>query len=162
LTAATSNAVFVDAELPAGTINGVNTAFSLANTPAPPASLTLYRNGVEMGYGTDYTLNGSAITFASTSLPRTGDSLVAYYRTTGATVAAANFADDETPVGTINGTNLVFTLATAPNPATSLRLYRNGIIMAQGGDYTLNGSSITFITASTPRTGDSLAAYYRH
>ena len=76
--------------------------------------------------------------------------------------SATNFTDNETPGGAINGVNLTFTLASAPNPAGSLRLFRNGLLMDPGGDYTLSGSSITFIAVSTPRTGDSLAAYYRH
>jgi uncharacterized protein YoxC len=160
LSAAGSTAVFIDDETPAGAINGVNTVFSLANTPAPAMSLTLFRNGLELAQGMDYTLNGSAITFSTTALPQTGDILLAYYRTPG-TGAATNFADNETPGGAINGINLTFTLASAPNPAGSLRLFRNGLLTELGGDYTLSGSSIT-ITSTAPQTGDSLAAYYRH
>jgi len=160
LSAAGSTAVFVDDETPAGAINGVNTAFSLANTPAPAMSLTLFRNGLELAQGTDYTLNGSAIAFSATALPHTGDIVLAYYRVPG-TGSATNFTDNETPGGAINGTNLTFTLASAPNPAGSLRLFRNGLLMDPGGDYTLSGSSIT-ITSTAPQTGDSLAAYYRH
>jgi hypothetical protein len=161
LSAVGSTAVFVDDEVPAGTVNGVNTLFSLANTPAPAMSLTLFRNGLELAQGTDYTLNGSAITFSASAVPRTGDVVLAYYRMPGSG-SSVNFADNETPGGAINGVNLTFTLASAPNPAASLRLFRNGLLMAPGGDYTVSGSAITFATGSTPRTGDSLAAYYRH
>ena len=160
LSAAGSTAVFVDDEVPAGTINGVNTVFSLAGTPAPAASLTLYRNGLEMALGGDYTLNGSAITFSSNSLPRTGDTLLAYYRKAG-TGSAVNFADNETPGGSINGTNATFTLASAPNPAGSLRLYRNGLLLEPGVDYSVTGSSITILT-TVPVSGDTISAYYRH
>jgi uncharacterized protein YoxC len=161
LSAAGTTAVFVDDEVPAGAINGANLAFSLANTPAPVLSLTLFRNGLELAQGSDYSLNGSAITFATAGVPQTGDTLIAYYRMAG-TGSATNFTDNETPGGSINGTNLTFTLASSPNPAGSLRLYRNGLLVAPGGDYTLSGSSIAFTSATTPRTGDSLAAYYRH
>jgi hypothetical protein len=160
LSAAGSTAVFLDDEVPAGTINGINAQFSLANTPAPALSLTLFLNGLELAQGIDYSLNGSAITFRS-ALPQTGDTLLAYYRMPG-TGSAINFTDNETPGGIINGTNLAFTLASAPNPAASLRLYRNGLLLAAGSDYTLGGSAITFTSATTPRAGDSLAAYYRH
>jgi hypothetical protein len=161
LSAAGSTAVFVDSETPAGTINGINVAFSLTNPPAPSSSLSLYRNGLALAQGIDYTLAGSAITFTSASLPQTGDIVMAYYRMAG-TGAATNFTDGETPAGTINGTNVSFTLASAPNPPASLRLVRNGLLVAPGVEYTLSGSSITFTTARTPQTGDSLAAYYRH
>ena len=157
-----SNAVFVDDETPAGAINGANKLFSLANTPAPAVSLTLFLNGLALAQGFDYSLSGAAITFATASEPQTGDTLLAYYRMAG-TGSATNFADDETPGGAINGINLTFMLASAPNPAGSLRLYRNGLLLDQGGDYTLTGSSINFSSATTaPQTGDSLAAYYRH
>ena len=55
---------FIDAEIPAGTINGTNAAFTLANVPNPPASLALFRNGLLLTQGGDYTLSSNAITFA--------------------------------------------------------------------------------------------------
>jgi len=71
------------------------------------------------------------------------------------------FSDEEVPAGTINGVNTTFTLANTPNPSTSLAVYRNGLLMAAGTDYTLSGQSIQFLTGSTPVTGDSLLASYR-
>jgi hypothetical protein len=68
----------------------------------------------------------------------------------------------EIPSGTINGTNQVFTVANAPSPTASLALYRNGMLMQVGTDYTLSGASIAFLTASTPQTGDILQAWYQY
>ena len=75
-----------------------------------------------------------------------------------------SFTDGEVPTGTVNGTNAVFTLTTAPNPAVSLLLQRNGLVLVQGasGDYTLSGNTVTFNTEATPSTGDSLQASYRN
>jgi hypothetical protein len=75
---------------------------------------------------------------------------------------AVGFADAETPAGLINGTNATFLLAHAPNPASSLQLFRNGLRMAQGADYTLSGNTVTFFVASRPQTGDQLVAHYRY
>lgn len=75
-----------------------------------------------------------------------------------------NFADAETPGGTINGSNTAFTLAFAPSPAASLQLFLNGQLLKPGGvDYTLSGLNITMVTApvSTP-VADVLLAWYRH
>ena len=58
--------------------------------------------------------------------------------------ASTTFVDGEVPAGTINGTNDAFTLANVPNPSTSLALFRNGLLLTQGGDYTLSSNSITF------------------
>lgn len=70
---------YVDNETPTGSINGSNTAFTLANTPAN-SSLSLYLNGMlmEPGSGNDYTISGAAITMLFA--PATGDKLRAYYR----------------------------------------------------------------------------------
>jgi uncharacterized protein YoxC len=162
LSASGSNAVFVDAETPGGTMNGTNTAFILANTPAPTTSLTVFRNGLLQRVGTDFTLSGSAITFAAGSVPQASDYLRAYYRTPG-TGTATSFNDAELPSGTINGTNLTFTLATTPRPAASLTLYKNGMLLTQGVDYTLSGATVTFAnTTVAPQVGDSLTVSYRH
>lgn len=71
------------------------------------------------------------------------------------------FTDQEVPAGTINGSNRVFTMAQAPTPAASLGLYRNGILMKAGIDYTLVSATITFGALSVPQTGDLLLASYR-
>jgi hypothetical protein len=75
--------------------------------------------------------------------------------------AAVGFVDNETPGGTLDGLNTVFTLAAAPAPASSLVLYRNGLLQKSGVDYTLDGSTVTFLTAATPQSGDLLLASYR-
>jgi hypothetical protein len=157
-----SGAAFVDAETPGGSIDGTNGAFTLAKTPLPATSLQLYLNGLEQTVGVDFTLANSTITFTTNAIPHTGDSMSAYYRVAGSGPTAL-FADGETPAGTINGTNLAFTLAAPPSPATSLRLYKNGMLQQQGSDYTLSGATITFSSASSaPQTGDTLTASYRH
>ncbi|MGC2656621.1 MAG: hypothetical protein WA324_01495 [Bryobacteraceae bacterium] len=71
------------------------------------------------------------------------------------------FIDGETPGGTINGGNATFTLANAPSPATSLDLYRNGLVQSVGVDYRISGNTITFLPGSIPQTGDLLQAFYR-
>jgi hypothetical protein len=72
-----------------------------------------------------------------------------------------NFVDGEMPAGLINGSNNAFTLTAAPNPATSLGLYRNGVLLSAAVDYTITGNSITFSPGAAPEIGDVLRAYYR-
>lgn len=79
---------------------------------------------------------------------------------TSSAAGGPNFADDETPSGTINGVNKIFTLAHSPNPAGSLLLSNNGLVQDAGGnDYTLVGSTVTFVVA--PSLGATLLAWYR-
>jgi hypothetical protein len=157
----TITTAFFDAEVPSGAANGINTTFTLANTPVSSSALALYLNGLLLTNGVDYMLNGTNVTFASTAVPQSGDKLQAFYRVAGTSVTPA-FLDGVIPVGAINGSNMTFNLMSAPLPALSLRLYKNGDLMLQGVDYTLSGTTITFTSISvTPLTGDSLAAFYR-
>ncbi len=69
------------------------------------------------------------------------------------------FEDDIIPTGAVNGSNLVFTLPSTPSPASSLKLYYNGILQRRGTDYTLATATIT--TVFTAQTGDDLRCDYR-
>jgi hypothetical protein len=71
------------------------------------------------------------------------------------------FQDAETPAGTINGANAVFTLAAAPSPPGSLELTRNGVVQKPGPDFSLSGNTITFTASAIPQPGDTLLAWYR-
>lgn len=80
--------------------------------------------------------------------------------TRGSTGTSINFANNETPSGLINSSNVTFTLSNSPSPAASLQLYMNGQLQVAGGiDYSLSGNTITFIYA--PLTGSILRAFYR-
>lgn len=152
---------FVDGESPTGTVNGTNLTFVLSQTPAPSTSLSLYRNGLAIRQGLDYTLSGNTITFVQAAAPQSGDILQAFYRVTG-TAVTVTFADGESPAGVVNGTNAAFTLVASPSPGASLQLFRNGSLLRQGADYLLSANTVTFTSGSIPRTGDILTAFYRH
>ncbi len=75
--------------------------------------------------------------------------------------AGPTFADGETPAGIVDGANLAFTLSAAPTPASSLALYRNGVLQKSGQDYTLSGNAVNFAAGSAPQPGDTILASYR-
>jgi len=71
---------FFDAEIPGGIVDGVNGSFTLVNPPSG-SSLALFRNGLYMLAGQDYTLSGSTLQFMTAyPPPQPGDTLVANYR----------------------------------------------------------------------------------
>lgn len=72
------------------------------------------------------------------------------------TVTSSNFVFNETPVGTADGTNTIFTLANAPLSG-QLSLSVNGSVQAPSA-YTLSGNTITFGTA--PPSGATILATY--
>ena len=150
---------FLDAEVPAGAVNGSNAAFVLANVPNPPASLALFRNGLLLRQGGDYTLTSNAVTFVTGAVPQTNDVLSAFYRLS-VNLPGVGFVDQQTPTGSVNGVNAVFTLSQTPSPSRSLEVYRNGLLLSAGVDYTLSGAVITFITV-VPQPTDTLLCSFR-
>lgn len=71
------------------------------------------------------------------------------------------FVDGDLPSGIVDGNNATFALTAVPAPATSLSLYRNGVLQKPSLDYTATGNSIQFVAAATPQPGDTLLASYR-
>ena len=72
-----------------------------------------------------------------------------------------NYSDAELPSGTIDGSNVSFTLAHTPNPAASLIL-TSGMVLRQGSDYTISGATITFTIGAQPKVGETVQAWYRY
>lgn len=70
---------FVDKEVPSGSINGSNAAFTLANTPVA-GSEHVYLNGMlqTSGAGNDYTISGAVITMLTA--PLAGERIIVSYR----------------------------------------------------------------------------------
>ena len=77
LDSSTLTAMFVEGEVPTGSINSINTVYTLANTPIA-GSVKVYWNGMKMRVGVGYTISGTTITM--TTAPDTGDTLETDYR----------------------------------------------------------------------------------
>jgi hypothetical protein len=156
-----SGLLFVDAETPAGVLNGVNANLTLTAAPSPASSLKLYRNGMLLRQGLGFTASGSSITMLPGSIPSSGDIIQAWYRLPTTGTPTIQFYEGETPAGLVDGSNAAFTLQAAPVPASSLQISRNGILMKAGLDYMLSVNTITFTSAAIPQIGDVLQASYR-
>lgn len=68
------------------------------------------------------------------------------------------FWEDETPSGTINGSNAVFTLAQTPLENAAVDVYLDGLKQIPTTDYSVSGSTITFVVA--PAIGQTLRVDY--
>lgn len=77
-----------------------------------------------------------------------------------ATIPASAFVDNAT-IGTGDGTTTAFTLPSAPNPSTSLKVFIGGVkqFPGTGNDYTISGATLTFLTA--PFSGASISGDWR-
>ena len=153
------NKIFVNKETPSGSINGVNTTYTLENIPSV-GSEHLYLNGllIEDGPYSDYTISSSIITFNEPLLY--GMKLNCTYYYVDPTPLKA-FRDKEVLLGLIDGVNRTFTLQYPPVD-NSEHVYVNGLLQESGiiGDYEISGSTITFKEA--PPTDTNLRGTYYH
>ena len=86
----------------------------------------------------------------------------------GAGLQGLSFINKETPSGSVNDSNVTFTLANTPVTG-SVDVFRNGILQEPGvgNDYTISGSTITFSTApsanaATSGVADRIRVSYRY
>lgn len=135
------------------TILTTNAAVTVAQGGSGAATFT--NHGVLLGEGTS--------AFTPTAVGNTGQCFVG---NTGAdpgwgSCSGVTPVYSEVPSGTINGSNVTFTLANTPT-AGSVLLYKNGQRQLAGGgaDYTISGATITYNAA--PLTGDQLLSDYTH
>lgn len=146
---------FVDGETPSGLLNGSNAVFTLADAPSPASSLELYRNGLRLKHGLDYTVTGNVITFAGVAIPQPGDVLTASYRLPGggsgghALLSAAH--TDTTPAAPQRG-DLIVGLGTSPTTWSRLPLGpANRCLISNGQDAVWNACLFTnFPAGSVP------------
>jgi hypothetical protein len=153
-----------DVRLPPGSVTGTGPATA---TMINISDVTGLQNALNIRpvIGTGFTVSRSAVIDGTGALDGAIGNLSDCVHVDGTAgpcgSGSASFVDGETPGGTLNGSNAVFSLVNAPNPGSSLALYRNGLLLRQGGDYLLSGDAITFQTGAVPQTGDILTAAYR-
>lgn len=75
--------------------------------------------------------------------------------TTSVTTVTYNAPTEETPGGTQNGTNLVFTISKA---GTIVFIVRNGAVLTPGVDFNQSTTTITFTAGNAPLADDILKA----
>jgi len=79
-----------------------------------------------------------------------------------AACGGAAWENEEGVAGTINGSNVDFSINYAPSPVTALRLVLNGLTLRSGAgnDFTISGAAITMNYA--PTAGSNFTAWYQH
>jgi hypothetical protein len=140
---------FIAHETPAGTANGSNRSFTLANVPY---GLQLFVDRALVLPGTDYSRTGRKIAFTSFA-PRSGAIIRACY---GTTARHPRFlAAPVVPTPAPDGVNLTFALPYAiPQPV----IFVDGALATPTTDYSVAGTTLTFTSlATTPRAGASVA-----
>jgi hypothetical protein len=134
-------------------------------TPGVTGTLPVLNGGTGVTTSTGTGSNVLSVSPALTGSPTTptqtandNSTKIASTAYVDAKAGTQSLVSNEVPAGTINGSNVTFTLASTP-ATNSLALHKNGIRLKPGGaDYTLSGNTVTFVTA--PPTGAVLLADY--
>lgn len=149
---------------------------SLVVIAASGGALTVGSGGVSVNVdGSTITINGSdnlavptggigttqlaaaSVTVAKLAAQATGTGL----KGGAGSNLAIQFSNNETPSGTINGSNTTFTLANTPVSGQE-QVFVNGIKQTPGSSfsYQISGVTITFNTGSIPQSGDQVLVSY--
>ena len=134
-----------------------STSTSTLTVPNLSGSLT------RLADGTSYLVAGDNITIttgSNGSITISASGLVA--PPTPAVRTQSQMAWMESPVGTVDGVNNVFTVANAPNPSNSLMFFVNGVLQKPGAQYDYTISSTTVTLAVPPEEGSNLVATYAY
>lgn len=154
-----------------GTFTGAGTsgspfALGIDTSPTSGSGLPVTSGGVFTALGLKAPLASPALTGTPTAPTATVGTNTTQIATTAFVLAnsgglsASNFVFNEIPSGTINGSNVTFTLANTPTTG-KVTLYKNGQLLAPTTDYTISGSTITYVIAPTTVGGtDVLLANY--
>jgi len=120
------SSAFIDGDTPAGVVDGSNSTFTLSAVPNPPASLAVYRNGLLMKVGSDYTATGQTLQFATGAAPQPGDTLLATYRVSGDTETTQIYANPQVLCSGAGATTSSATLGTVGSCAIPAGLLTAG------------------------------------
>ncbi len=152
-------------EIPAGIKDGLNTVFTLANTPSSVTEVGVYLSGARLervasspGF-MQFTLSGTTLTLGLAPSSTDGFFVDYILQATTATPVIG-----EIPTGVKNGSNTAFSLANTPVDADSVGLFLSGIRLERVGaapgfmQFTLSGTSI--VTGLAPNASDSFFTDY--
>ena len=131
---------------------GTNSKMAQKNAGSGDSSTTAFKlfhgddsmvfvDGLVSNPGIDHKLSSNYAEFFTA--PGTGQAIYSVAKGLG------NFVQ-EVPSGTVNGSNVTFTLATTPSSAGAVMVFLDGVLVEQGsgaGKYTISGTTITFGTA---------------
>lgn len=66
--------------------------------------------------------------------------------------------NNETPSGSINGSNTAFTLSAAPEEADGVLVFLDGLKLKKTTDYSISGTTLTMVVA--PAIAQELTVHY--
>lgn len=140
-----------------GVINGANRQFALSRVPQNEQSVVVFVDGLK---DENWNLSNQTITFFEGSAPEPSQSVEAFYIAQSDSIFGAV---QETPSGTVDGTNDTFTLTGQPITQQSIILTVNGIVRPITEWNLITGtaqSAIKFLAGAIPEIGQHVSVFY--
>lgn len=134
-------------EVLAGVVDGVNTVFTLSETPISNG-LNLYLDGLNNRYAGEFSVSGLTVTFNTP--PALGQEVHAWYIVMDASSTNPLAALQELPSGVVNGTNDTFTLAGKPANKEATVVWLNGAYVPVSEWSLVQGPTNSQIIFNTP------------
>lgn len=151
---------FVDSLNQRAYLNSAGKTRSFNYRANPNDAVYYYQNkgtGYTVGDSLDIAKNTDSLTSHNTRINANTANIGANSASIALKLNIADFIVRETPSGTVNGSNTVFTLAFTP-VAGKESVYLNGQEIYPPNDYTISSNTITFLTA--PPTGSKVRVTY--
>jgi hypothetical protein len=135
-------------ETPTGTVNGVNTTFSLLFTPFSEASCLVFVDGVQREKDTAWNLVVANIVFNAGYIPVTGQDIKVYYFRQAAALVVPPGSSAKSEFRTLSGAEITakaLTLIQTPTTPTEVvvSVYQ-GSVAFYATDYTVSGTTLSW------------------
>lgn len=130
-------------QLVSGIIDGSNLVFTVPTAFVGKSIIIL--DSQTFVQDLDFTISGTTITYITA--PASDHIAANHYLICGGSLEAAAWAFDQTPTGTVNGSNTVFTLPASP---LQVVVYSDGVRAIPGTDYNISGATIIFVSLHQP------------
>lgn len=157
ITRLNSGKIQISLTAPTAGIGGNNNDTRITNIESQLAILSLLS---EQQSATQTALNTSLLATSASLNSLTGRMNLLEQGSSGG--IGSSLAMNVSPSGAIDGSNRIFTLPSAPSPASSLMLFLNGQLLSSGHDkdFTLQGATLTL--AEAPAIDDVILALYSY
>lgn len=151
----------INQETPSGVINGTNAAFTLSEAPIDNTSILVRLDGVTLTSGVDWSILGQTLTLSPA--PSIGQKIDVWYIVNSSSSQNPLSGAQETPSGTANGVNTLFTLSGKPANQVSTMVFVDGLEVPLEGWNLIQGlthGSIEFNAGYIPVAGQEVYVFY--
>lgn len=134
------------------------TLFTLSRPTTSDSTVVMYINGSKAVYGSDYTANGTTVTYTGPLSLVTTDIVEFWYIVGGQFVGNNSSRQESLPVTLVGQTT--FTLSETPTSAATVEMFVNSAKMQYGVDYSVVGDTVSYTGSISLQVTDVVEFWY--